>query len=146
MPNACMAQTCSTQPDGTACDDGNPCTTGETCSSGSCAPGTPIPPPSELAGLMLKDATGTTLTWAAGPAGVAYDVAGGTLDDLHTGGTAAAVCLSNDGAPASFVDNRANPPEGTGYYYLVRAQTACGSGTYGFDSASVERSLPAACP
>ena len=97
-------------------------------------------------GLVLKDASGTTLTWTAGPAAVAYDVAGSTLGDLHTGGTAAAVCLSNDGAANSFVDNRADPPSGDGYYYLVRAQSTCGTGTYGFDSASVERSLPAACP
>ncbi|HET9299072.1 MAG TPA: hypothetical protein VFO11_03955, partial [Candidatus Polarisedimenticolaceae bacterium] len=146
LPNACQSQICSTQPDGTACDDGNACTTGETCSGGSCAPGTPIPPPAELAGLVLKDATGTSLSWTAGPAGVVYDVAGGTLDDLRTGGTAAAVCLSNDGVAGSFVDNRPNPPSEGGYYYLVRAQSTCGSGTYGFNSASVERSLPAACP
>ncbi|HEX5044555.1 MAG TPA: hypothetical protein VFV75_16750 [Candidatus Polarisedimenticolaceae bacterium] len=146
LPNACTAQICAGQPDGTACDDGDPCTAGESCAGGACLPGTPIPPPAEVAGLVLKDATGTTLSWTAGPAGLVYDVAGGNLDDLRTSGTAAAICLSNDGSAASSVDGRANPAAGSGYYYLVRAQSACGSGSYGLDSASVERSLPAACP
>jgi len=146
LPNACAAEICATQPDGTVCDDGNPCTTGEECAGGSCAPGTPVPPPTETGGLVLKDPTGTTLSWTAAPGTVLYDVAGGTLDDLRTGGTAAAVCLSNDGTTTSMEDDRPNPAAGAGYYYLVRAQSACGAGTYGFNSASVERSLPAACP
>ena len=73
-------------------------------------------------------------------------MAGATLDDLRTSATTTATCLSDDGAAASFTDGRPDPAPGTGYYYLVRAQAACGTGTYGFDSASVERSLPAACP
>jgi len=146
LPNACTAAVCATHPDGTPCDDGNACTAGETCAGGSCAPGSPVPPPAETAGVLLNDTSGTTLSWTAAPGSVVYDVASGTLDDLRTGGTVAATCVNNDGAAASFADARPDPPPGGGWYYLIRAQSACGTGTYGFNSASVERSLPAACP
>jgi hypothetical protein len=57
-----------------------------------------------------------------------------------------AACLANNVAGNSFVDGRADPAVGDGYYYLIRGQTSCANGTYGFNSASVERSLPSACP
>jgi hypothetical protein len=38
-----------------------------------------------------------------------------------------------------------DPAEGAGFFYLVRASNACGTGTYGFDSDSVERSSEV-CP
>ncbi len=145
LPNTCTANTCGTQPDGSPCNDGSACTTADVCDEGSCA-GTPGSAPPETAGLVVTGAAGTTLSWTAAGPGAVYDVAGATLTTLQGGGTASAACLSNDGAAASFLDGRPDPAAGAGYYYLVRAQNVCGPGTYGFNSASVERVLPAACP
>jgi hypothetical protein len=94
----------------------------------------------------VTGAAGTTLSWTSAGPGVVYDVAGATLAALQGGGTASAACLGNDAATASFLDGRPDPAPGSGFYYLVRGQNACGAGTYGFNSASMERVLPAACP
>jgi hypothetical protein len=146
LPNVCTPDTCGSQQNGSPCDDGNACTAGDTCAGGTCQPGTPGSAPPETSGLLVAGASGTTLSWTAAGGGVVYDVAGATLTDLQGGGTTSAACLQNDGAAASFLDGRPDPAPGSGFYYLVRAQNVCGAGTYGFNSASVERVLPAACP
>jgi hypothetical protein len=89
---------------------------------------------------------GTTLSWTALSGGVVYDVAGAALSDLRANATSTATCLAQDVTTTTFTDARPGPPPAEGWYYLVRARDACGAGTYGLDSASVERSLPAACP
>jgi hypothetical protein len=53
---------------------------------------------------------------------------------------------SNDVAGTSTVDGRPDPAADDGYYYIVRAQTACANGTYGVDSANAERVPTAGCP
>lgn len=146
LPNACTPDVCGGQSDGQACSDGNACTVGDACSGGTCQPGTPVPPPAEVTGVLVDGATGTTVTWTGLSGSVVYDVAGSTLSDLRANGTSTATCLANDDAGPSFVDGRPDPPAGDGYYYMVRAQSACGSGTYGYDSSSVERTPTAACP
>jgi hypothetical protein len=88
----------------------------------------------------------TALSWAPLGAGVTYDVVSSTLSDLQFYGTATAACLANDVAGAGISDGRGNPAVGDGYYYLIRGQSACGSGSYGFDSASLERTPTAGCP
>ncbi len=128
------------------CDDGDACTTGDACGGGICLPGVPAPPPAEVGGVQANGQTGTTVTWTGMDGGVVYDVAGSLFSDLRLNGTRGAVCLSNDVAGTSFVDGRPDPKEGDGFYYLVRAQSACGAGTYGFDSESVERGPASACP
>ena len=133
------------KPDGTACTDGNACTTADACEAGVCVPGAQVPPPQEVAGVALDGHANTTLTWTD-QGGVAYDVVSSTLTELHTNGTTAATCLSNDVAGSSYVDSQADPAAGDGYYYLVRAQSPCGSGTYGLDSSGTERMVPNACP
>ena len=147
LPNVCTTgDTCGAQPDGTPCSDGNVCTTGDACGGGTCKPGTPVPPPAEVTGLLVHGRTMTTVYWPGLPGTVVYDVAGSTLSDLRLNGTSTAVCLSNDGTGTSFTDTRSSPATGDGYYYLVRAQSQCGTGTYGHDSASVERTPAAGCP
>jgi hypothetical protein len=87
----------------------------------------------------------TTVTWT-GPSGNAvYDIASSQLSDLPTVGTSSATCLSNDLADETYLDTRVDPSAGDGYYYLIRAQSACGRGSYGIDSAGAERA-PAVCP
>ena len=51
-----------------------------------------------------------------------------------------------NGVVATGPDGRPDPAPGDGYYYLVRAQTACATGTYGFASGPVERTPTSACP
>jgi hypothetical protein len=146
LPNACVPDVCGGQSNGATCDDGNACTVGDTCDGGACLPGTPVPPPAEIDGITVDGHTGTTVSWTAASGSVVYDVASSTLSDLRANGTTTAACISNDDAGTSFVDGRADPAAGDGYYYIVRAQSACGSGTYGFDSSSQERVPASACP
>jgi hypothetical protein len=146
LPNACVPDTCTGQPDGTGCSDGDACTIGDSCSGGACHSGPSAPAPGEVAGLLVTGASGTTLSWSDAGGGAVYDVASQTLSDLLANGTATAACLANDVAATSYPDVQADPAPGDGYYYLVRAQTPCATGTYGFSSASVERSPASACP
>ncbi len=146
LPNACTPDTCAGQVNGTACDDGVACTSGETCAGGTCSPGSPVPPPTEVAGVQADGHASTTVSWTDLGGGVVYDVASSTLSDLRANGTATATCLANDVAGASTTDGRPDPAEGDGYYYIIRGQSVCASGTYGFDSAAEERTPTAACP
>jgi len=146
MPNACTPDTCSGQPDATACDDGLACTAGDTCGGGTCQSGPAVPSPTEVAGVLVDGHASTTLTWTALGGAVVYDVASSTLSDLRANGTATATCLSNDVTSASYVDGRADPAVDDGYYYLIRAQNACGAGTFGTNSVGAERTPTAGCP
>ena len=146
LPNACVPDTCAGQPNGTPCNDGSACTAGDSCSGGVCQPGPTAPAPGEVTGVAVSETPGTTVAWADAGGGVVYDVASQTLSDLHANGTSTAACLANDVAATSAPDARPDPPAGEGYYYLVRAQSACASGTYGFASGPVERTPASACP
>jgi hypothetical protein len=86
------------------------------------------------------------LTWTAPGGAVSYDVASSTLSDLRINATTTAACLASELAPTSYADGQSDPPAGDGYYYLIRAQSACGSGSYGFDSAASERLPTLPCP
>jgi hypothetical protein len=103
-----------------------------------------VPPPSEVEGVRVEQRHPTKVSWTSVSA-MAYDIASGTVSSLRANGTTAASCLSDDRTSASMVDNRAEPAAGGGYYYLVRAESACGSGTFGSNSAGL-RLLPQACP
>lgn len=146
LPNACVPDLCGGQSNGSGCDDGNACTVGDACGGGSCVPGVPVPPPAEVGGVTVVGASGTTVSWASTPGSVVYDVASAPLSDLASGGTTTATCIANDQAATSFLDARPDPPAGGGWYYLVRAQSGCGTGTYGFATGSGERVPAAGCP
>jgi hypothetical protein len=145
LPNSCTTDTCAGQPDATACNDGSACTLGDACSGGSCS-GAPVPPPAEVAGVSLSGSSGTVLTWTALPGAVVYDVASATLSNLRVNGTAGAGCLANNVAVASYTDVGPAPAAGDGYYYLIRAQDSCGTGTFGTNSAGAPRLPTAGCP
>ncbi|HEX4823961.1 MAG TPA: immunoglobulin domain-containing protein [Candidatus Polarisedimenticolaceae bacterium] len=102
-----------------------------------------VPAPAEVASVRI-DVT-STLSWTDLGGGTAYDVASSTISDLRSGGIAGATCLANDVSGASYADGRI-PAAGEAYYYIVRGQTACGTGGYGTDSNGVPRSPAAACP
>ncbi len=98
--------------------------------------------PAEVAGLMVHRSTlgadHVQLTWdpidvQAGP-GSASDVLTGQLSDLRAdAGFSSAECLDGDvyGTGIDKVQPQPEPPLPNGYWYLVRGQNACGSGTWG---------------
>jgi hypothetical protein len=87
------------------------------------------------------------LIWGDEGPDAVYDVAGGTLSALREGGgTAGAECLANDLPESAWAAGAVPAAGGDGFYFIVRVQTACATGSYGRDSAGNER-LPAAdCP
>ena len=143
-PNACVPNTCPGQPDGTTCDAGVACTLADACAGGSCTPG----PPGmrEIQGVQVNGRVTTTLSWTAPRGNAVYDVVSSTLSDLRTNGTTTATCLSNDVPTPGYVDTQADPPAGDGYYYLIRAQAVCGTGSFGTDSAGAQRAPVPGCP
>ena len=144
LPNTCAPDTCAGQSNGTACDDGDACTTGESCGGGICQPG--VPSLSEIAGVSVQGHASTTIAWTALGGSAVYDVASATVSSLRTSGTSAAACIADNLASPSVVDTRADPAAGDGYYYLIRAQSGCGSGGYGFDSGGLPRTPVPGCP
>jgi len=147
--NPCTTDTCNAGTGCVAtnhtntCDDGNACTTGDTCAGGICV-GVAVPPPAEVQGVKVEQRHPTKMSWTSMGA-LAYDIASGTISSLRSNGTNSASCLSNDRGSANLVDNRADPAAGSGYYYLVRAQSACGVGTFGIASEG-QRQLSGVCP
>ena len=116
LPNACVPDTCAGQP------------------------------PPEVSGVHVNGHATTTVTWTPSPGVVTYDVASSTLSDLTVNGTLTAACLANSIAVTSTGDGRPNPLAGDGYYYLVRTQSSCGSGSYGANSLGAPRTPVAGCP
>jgi hypothetical protein len=90
----------------------------------------------EVAGLTVDEQISTQIGWtgqagASGP-GMRYDLAGGSLSALRASGIVAATsCVAADLQAPSFSDARPSPPAGDGYYYLSRAENACGAGGFG---------------
>jgi hypothetical protein len=133
---------------GDACDsdiDGDGVANGQ-----DCAPldATASGIPGETAGVVLAKGTATTLTWPALPPGAASsNVVSGRLSLLTSGPPASDAACTAPGIPGlSWSDQRPDPPEGDGYYYLVGARNACGSGTFGFATAGAERVPGTPCP
>jgi N-acetylneuraminic acid mutarotase len=102
--------------------------------------------PPEIHGVSVNGHVTTTLSWVDIGGGTVYDVVGSTLADLRTLGTSGSTCQGDDLPGPSFSDPQANPAPGAGYYYLIRAESVCGVGGYGFDSAQVARVPTADCP
>ena len=114
-----------------------------------CAPADPgsYDAPGEAGPLDVLDAA--TVLWgsmshAAGP-GTVYDLVRGAVSDLRSSGSiATAACVAAGTAATSFTETL-TPAAGDGYYYVVRARNACGSGGWGQTSAGAPRSH-ADCP
>jgi len=99
-----------------------------------------------VSGVTVTKSPATTVQWVGQPASI-YDVAGGLVAQLRVdGGSASASCLANDQPTASWDDPRPNPAAGAGYYYLVRAEGPCGTGSYGQASSGAPRVPTSDCP
>ena len=130
--------------DNGACDDGNACTNGDACVSGTCV-GSPVGPPPEVSNVAFS--TKTTASWNAvsgsGPSPT-YDVARGVLGQwpAGTGPSEACVQSSLSGTQTDITDV---PAADSGTWYLIRAHTSCGAGTYGTASGGTTRGI-VVCP
>jgi hypothetical protein len=78
----------------------------------------------------------TTIAWSAvlGVAAPVYDILRSSVASNFTG----AACVASN-IPGTSTSDVLVPPVGTAYYYLVRAEGACGSGTFGINSSGAER-------
>jgi hypothetical protein len=104
-----------------------------------------VSPPVDTLG--LDKLAGVRLTWTDVGQVSVYDVLSGALADLDVdGGIATATCLQDDITGTVFADPQGDPAPGSAFYYLVRGQNVCGSGTWGFDSSVVERQPNTDCP
>jgi hypothetical protein len=127
-------------------EDGDSDGAGDSC---DCLPADPnvTSTPPDIPDLDLLHSTTTQLSWGALLSAASYDVAGGTIADLHLdGGVSGAACLLPDTAGTSWDDGRADPASGAGYYYMIRGENVCGPGSYGKTGGGAERTPIAACP
>ena len=117
------------------CDDADVCTS-DACDALGCIH-TPAPPLSEAAGVTFAP-NKQTLSWSTVPSASRYDVVRGGLSALPVGpGGGDELCFPDLMSPS--VSDAAVPPTGTGYWYVVRGQNTCGSGTYGTTSGGSPR-------
>ncbi len=142
LPNACVPDTCSGQPDGTPCNDGDNCSINDACAGNRCA-GTPTVDLSATQFLRVQ-ANKTTYFWDATPNAQQYDVVRGALSALPVGpGGADEACFDN--LASTSLSDLALPAPNTGFWYISRAEYACGPGSFGQRSDGTER-VTATCP
>jgi kumamolisin len=147
---ACYDNTCLGLSDGTACSDGNVCTGSDSCQAGVCqgaslAPGDVSP---------LQFSTAGSFNWPTIPAAAHYNSYRGTIPAALLGSRPDATrfdqtCLEsgdafNDGATVS--TDAANPPVGTGFYYLVSGEGSCGEGPLGTQTSGQPIPNSSPCP
>jgi hypothetical protein len=94
--------------------------------------------PAEVSGLLVGKVASSgeaTLSWVsqdtlAGEA-TCYDIATGLASELKAdNGYAQVTCLADDVSDVPYSDARL-PALGESFYYLLRAQNGCGTGTWG---------------
>jgi hypothetical protein len=121
-------------PTGTDCDDTNPnrfpgntewCDGIDNDCDGIADTGAP---PTHSPKLLM---TRTQLSWTSVPGDVAYDIVRGELSVLRSSGGdfATGVCNDNDVVGTTYEIGQGTP-HGLGIWYLIRASSACGGGSY----------------
>ncbi len=142
LPNVCVPNICPGQPDGAACDDGNNCSINDACASGTCA-GTPIFVPGETQNVRVQ-ADKQSYIWDPMPNSPQYDVIRGALGAFPVGpGGDDETCF--DDLAAAVISDATLPAPSAGFWYLSRAENACGIGTYGQQTGGIERTSTT-CP
>jgi hypothetical protein len=133
---------CTSQPNGTACDDANACTVTDVCTAGACA-GTAITVPLEAQSVNAA-ADKATYTWSALAGATRYDVLRGDVGSFPVGpGGGDEVCFDNLAGPT--LTDGTSPAPGVGFWYLPRGENTCGNGTYGTQSNLTPR-VSTTCP
>jgi hypothetical protein len=88
--------------------------------------------PAGVAGVQAAGSAPTILSWSDQGVDVRYDVVSGILSEMRADGNfGRSTCESNGGAGPVWPDGRPFPFLGNGYYYLIRAENACGDGGWG---------------
>jgi len=114
-----------------------------------CAPGNPtvFAIPGSVTGLEFATDK-TSLSWSSAAAssgtGTVYDLVRGGLAELPVGAGGSETCLASNASSATAQDV-ANPPVGSGFWYLVRARNLCGRGIYGRATGGAEE-VSTVCP
>jgi hypothetical protein len=139
-------------PDGTPCIDGNDCTSDDVCASGACA-GTPVLGPPEVGNNVQVSRAGSDaiLVWSPSTGANSSSVSRGRLDALPVGSSPGTeTCLASRVAvPTASATDIDVPAPGSGFWYLVRGENACGAGSYGHQGQNGVPTVPevsAACP
>jgi hypothetical protein len=102
--------------------------------------------PVEPADVRLSGGATVHVEWTDQDPGTLFDIAGGSVTVLLADrGFGAAVCRVDDWPAPPWTDDGPGPEPGDAHYYLVRAENACGPGTWGRASDGVDRSI-VACP
>jgi hypothetical protein len=156
--NSCTTDTCdfmmgcrnTPQSDGTPCNDGSACTTGDACASGVCS-GIPV---ILIEVSQVSFATHAKLQWAPTPQGQHWNSYRGTIPHTGLGSRPPGAVYDHtcyesadefgDGPTVSI--DPTSPPVGTGYYYLVTEENACGEGPLGNASSGAPRPNASPCP
>ena len=114
------------------CDDGNACTTGDACNGGSRL-GTAGSIPGDVSSVSAsKDGGTATFNWDATAGATVYEMLRGRVQDWPVGSNPATeTCLAGNVVVTTASDDTV-PATGEGYWYLVRADNACGRGSYGW--------------
>jgi aldose sugar dehydrogenase len=123
-----------------------------------CAPtnATAYAVPAVIPRLRATSVGPTTLRWdpqtATAGTGTTYTVVSGDARALRPDGGFASACTLRQGLTSPEIsEGRTDPPAGSAYYYLARAETACGAGTFGDSSLTpdprdlLDAALPADC-
>ena len=130
--------------DGSACNDGNACTGNDACSAGACT-GAPLTVPTDVTNVAFQS-NKQTLTWdsalGAGP-GTVHEIPRGLVSQLPVGSGAGEICLATTAAAST--NDPATPGIGASFWYLVRGQNSCGTGSYGVTSNLTPR-ITTICP
>jgi hypothetical protein len=92
-----------------------------------------FPAPAEATGLTVTKSGGTAIVgWTVAAGSSSSDLVRGLLVALPVGpGGGDEVCLANNTATTTLADSLL-PAAGAGFWYLVRGESACGRGGYGF--------------
>ena len=99
-------------------------------------------PPGELVNSRFTDKV--TFQWDSVPNSPSYDILRGEVSALPVGpGFGDEFCFDNVGG--SSLSDGTTPLSGQGFWYLVRAETLCGVGTYGTQKDLTPR-ISTTCP
>ena len=138
--------------EGSSCSDGNACTSADACTAGACA-GVPVTGPPEVERGVRVDRNGTdaAIAWNPAAGAASSSVLRGLVSALPVGSSPGnEICLaSRVPVPTSSVTDTGVPPLGNGFWYLVRGESACGAGPYGYEGQNGAPTVPevsAACP